>query len=77
MNQNMIATKALTYAGRNLKAGDPFDATEKDAMILTGLGSARKAKTSIETREVKAADDEEQSERGKRKYRRRDMQAEG
>jgi hypothetical protein len=39
----LIATKRLTYNTRHLVAGDPFDASNKDARILIGIKKAKAA----------------------------------
>jgi hypothetical protein len=40
MRQDLTATKSFTYAGRALKAGDPFSASRADARTLRALGRA-------------------------------------
>lgn len=57
---NLIALKEFRYAGRLVRPGDPFMATERDAKLLLLIGK------------VKAA----QSDPQKRTYKRRDMAAE-
>lgn len=43
MSVPMIASKAFTYAGRRLKAGDPFPARgESDARVLAAIGNAKR-----------------------------------
>lgn len=43
MSVPMIASKAFTYAGRRLKAGDSFPARgEGDARVLSAIGSAKR-----------------------------------
>lgn len=37
---NLVAKTDLRYAGRDLKAGEVFEATEKDAFVLTKVGKA-------------------------------------
>lgn len=60
----LVATKAFTYANVPLQPGDRFRAaSEHDARLLKGFEKA-----------VDADDDEPQQ---KRRYRRRDMLAEG
>ncbi len=39
--QKLIALKSQTYATRQLKAGDPFEAKPRDARALKKLGKAR------------------------------------
>lgn len=93
MNHNMIAMAAFPYAGRSLKAGDPFQAeSDKDAFILSGSGKARRAGASPLTKESAAVDDDDitdgagsdvpggimnggSADKPRRRYRRRDMQA--
>jgi hypothetical protein len=57
----MIATRKFTYAGRMLKVDETFTASERDAELLEGFGKARPA---------------EAQPKSKRRYKRRDMQAE-
>lgn len=40
---DLIATKAMTYATRRLKAEDAFGAKSRDARILVAIGKARYA----------------------------------
>lgn len=40
----LIATKAMTYATRRLRAGDEFEATNQHARILKAIGKASAAK---------------------------------
>jgi hypothetical protein len=40
MRQDLTAKKSFTYAGRALKAGDPFSASRADARTLCALGRA-------------------------------------
>jgi hypothetical protein len=40
MRQDLTAMKSFTYAGRALKAGDPFSASRADARTLCALGRA-------------------------------------
>lgn len=53
MRENLKATKSFTYAGRALKAGDPFSATRADARTLRAIGRAAPAET-YQTTEAKA-----------------------
>lgn len=53
MRENLKATKSFTYAGRALKAGDPFSATRADARTLRAIGRAAPAVT-YQTTEAKA-----------------------
>lgn len=39
----LIATKAMTYATRRLRAGDEFEATNQHARILKAIGKASDA----------------------------------
>lgn len=43
MSVALIATEAYAYAGRSLKSGDLFDASEKDAALLKLVGRAKDA----------------------------------
>lgn len=63
--QHLVATKDFPYAGKPLKPGDSFEASDNDAMILKGVGKAKDAPVSaappaasvpVETRAVTADD---------------------
>lgn len=41
MRVPMIATRAMTYATRQLKADDEFEASRADARLLAALGRAK------------------------------------
>jgi hypothetical protein len=41
MKKPMIASGRLTYGTRRLVAGEPFEATRRDARVLAALGKAR------------------------------------
>lgn len=56
----LIATSTYSYAGKTIKAGDEFEASEKDAFLLKLCHKA------IDAEPV----------RTKRQYRRRDLSAE-
>lgn len=67
----MIATKSMTYGGKRLQPGDPFEPKRaRDAKILRAIGKARDADDPAP--EVQTVDAEP-----KRTYRRKDMKAEG
>lgn len=53
MRENLKAKKSFTYAGRALKAGDPFTATGADARVLRAVGRAAPAEV-YQTTEAKA-----------------------
>lgn len=61
----LVATQELTYDAKMLNVGDEFDAPDKDAELLKGVGKAR------DTDEQKT-----DAPRTKRQYKRRDMRAE-
>jgi hypothetical protein len=63
MQVKMIADMSFPYAGKDLNAGDEFEATEDDAFALR-----------VYKRAHDAPDHGEQ--KSSRRYRRRDMQAE-
>lgn len=44
MKTTMVATKAFRYATRAMMAGDYFEASRRDAKILTAVGKAEVAK---------------------------------
>jgi hypothetical protein len=66
MKRQMIATQEFSYGGKSLKAGDAFEAQDKDAFLLQGLGKAR----------IEGDSEKNTAEKTKRRYRRRDMTAE-
>lgn len=69
----LVATEDLTYAGRDLKAGERFDSeSASDAMVLKGAGRAADAPQDDEC--VAQSTPSEPAPR--RRYNRRDMQAE-
>lgn len=73
----LIALKELRYAGRQLAAGEEFDASDRDGRLLTLIGKAEVAESAIgesEPEEVAPTTEQEQPKR--RTYRRRDMRAE-
>lgn len=39
----VVICRELRYAGKNIFAGEQFNATDKDAKILIGIGKARDA----------------------------------
>lgn len=68
----MVALKEFRYAGKQLAAGDSFDAVEKDVKVLRAIKNAR-----MDTEEFLPADStEDTSASKKRVYKRRDMTAE-
>lgn len=67
----LIATQRFPYDNKALKVGDPFDASDKDAQMLIGFGKARAGNAAENSSEQNT-----QSPRKKRQYRRRDMEAE-
>jgi hypothetical protein len=64
MQTKMIADMKFTYAGRALKPGDPFEASDNDAFALRTYQRAHLAN-----------EDDVEPKSGSRRYRRRDMQA--
>jgi hypothetical protein len=40
MRKTLIAKKSFRYAGKPLSAGDSFDASSRDARVLTAIGKA-------------------------------------
>jgi hypothetical protein len=78
------ATMAYSYAGRSLKVGERFFASEKDAALLKVIGRAKDARV-LQTRALTpeppvdssiTKDPEPAQPRAKRQYRRRDLTAE-
>ncbi|MCJ2370161.1 hypothetical protein WBQ28_05825 [Pseudomonas syringae pv. syringae] len=72
----MVALKEFRYAGKQLAAGDSFDAVDKDVKVLRAIKNAR-----MHTEEFLPADStqdltEDKSASKKRVYKRRDMTAE-
>lgn len=53
MKQKMIALKPFRYGSRALVAGDPFDASRRDARLLEAVSRARRY---VPEPEVKAED---------------------
>ncbi len=74
MSVRLVARSRFPYANRALRPGDEFDASDKDAFILIGAGTAAPADPEVTTPAAAVA--EEQPAR-RRKYRRRDIVAEG
>lgn len=75
MPVRLVARSKFPYANRALHPGDEFDASDQDAMILVGAGSAVRADPELTSPPDAPA--EEQLPARRRKYRRRDMVAEG
>jgi hypothetical protein len=71
----LIAKAAYSYASRRLRAGDEFEASEKDADILLAIGRAERY---VEPKVAKCGTmaTEKTAPRVKRAYKRRDMRAE-
>jgi len=40
MKKSMTANKAMRYGTRRLRAGDPFEASSRDARVLAAIGKA-------------------------------------
>ena len=57
MRVSMIATKAMTYATRQLRADEPFEASRMDARVLTALGRAKLVEPKPEPKNVEAEKD--------------------
>ena len=72
----LIASNAFRYATRELRAGDPFDASDADARILLMIGRATEA-TEVPVESMTEVGGEGFDARPRRRYRRRDMTAEG
>ncbi len=72
----MVALKEFRYAGKQLLAGDPFEARERDVKLLRAIKNAH-TPDEADT----PSDDSEKQETtpevpAKRTYKRRDMKAE-
>lgn len=67
-----IPKKALRYAKRTYKPGDTLEMNDRDARLFIALGQARK----YSREDVTAEDLAPSTDAPKRRYRRRDMQAE-
>jgi len=83
MPVQMIARKRTTYANRDLRPGDTFEASSKDAAILIAIGAAKEVEPPAESDPVSLPsvdmlppEDSLRPQR-RRQYRRRDMAAEG
>jgi hypothetical protein len=88
--KKLVATREVWYASKKYDAGDEFETSDIDAVILTahdvGGGARAKYKTAdikpadpaveIEATPVASEDDGEDHSEPKRRYRRRDMAAE-
>jgi hypothetical protein len=84
MPVQLIARKRTTYATRDLRPGDTFEATASDASILIAIGSAQEAELAQEAMpaagpfpDPAAVEEETPKRQRRRQYRRRDLQAEG
>ncbi len=51
MKTSMIATKAMTYGTRRLKAGDEFVASRRDARLLAAIGRAEYSTAAMKSEE--------------------------
>ncbi|WP_242137372.1 MULTISPECIES: hypothetical protein [unclassified Sphingomonas] len=58
---DLIATRSLRYATRALTAGDPFQASNKDARILVAIKKARPASVEEAAQSEASADAEHQA----------------
>lgn len=76
MSVQLIARRKVTYANRALRPGESFEASSKDAAILTAIGAAEAAQSVDEPAAVESESEEPRRQR-RRSYRRRDMIAEG
>jgi len=75
---NLVAIQDLRYAQKDLKSGDPFDASENDAKVLKAAGKARESETDrglFERKDEQAAGDSATTQTGRGRYKRRDMRA--
>lgn len=70
---SLVAKKDLRYASKDMRAGDTFDASEKDAQILKAVGHAEESPAAGD----ETTEDVLQKQRKPRTYRRRDLLAEG
>lgn len=72
----LIANEVLRYAGKELAAGDEFDASDTDAFVLRGVGKARDvvAAAALETKDESAELGRRGTSRAGR-YSRADMRA--
>lgn len=67
----LTAKRELRYAGRQVRAGEEFEASEKDAKILMVINRAERAADPLPEPEPRDEDAPK-----KRAYKRRDMTAE-
>jgi hypothetical protein len=73
----IVATKDYPYGTRKLKVGDRFEATERDAALLVKVGMANPVDvTPVGPQVDPPADIATETVRPKRRYRRKDLQAE-
>jgi hypothetical protein len=91
MNVELVALRPMTYATRDLKKDDTFNATEVHAKLLVHAGAARRKDERAESDAEKPATDDTSAEttppeavvpeesgrqgRGRGRYRRRDLRA--
>jgi hypothetical protein len=72
----LVASVDLKYAGKDLKAGDSFEATESDAFILKGVGKASDdTGDGAVTAETEIVDGKAMQPTGRGRYKRRDMRS--
>lgn len=64
----LVAKTDLRYASRDLKAGEVFEASERDAFVLTRAGKAEE--------QGEASEPEDRGGRRGNRYRRSDIRAE-
>lgn len=72
----LVAKKDLRYSSRDYRAGETFDATDKDADILKAVGHADDAGEKAAPEAAETQDRPAQPQRRGRTYGRRDMAAE-
>jgi hypothetical protein len=68
----LIAQRSFSYANRSIRKGEEFAAPDDHARLLMYAGSAKAAKVIEQALEAEEAD---AAPRPRRRYRRRDMQA--
>lgn len=78
MSVKMIANRRTTYAGQKLQAGDKFEASNKDAMVLQAIGVAQPFAEEAPDAAVPVADISElpkEPQQRRRTYRNRELQS--
>ena len=71
----MVALKEFRHAGKQLQAGDPFDARDRDTKLLVAIKNAKLVDDEPQPDEIEQQQKALETN-AKRTYKRRDMKAE-